>query len=351
MKANLVEKLSNNEKKLLDIEDKMSANSGNWSELSKAHGQLLPIVSIYREWKKTKDNLDELQPLLSDNEMKDLAREEIRRTSETLAQIENNIYQMLSPEAAENARDCFIEIRAAVGGNESCLFAADLLRMYWRYAENNGWRVEVLSVSDGEVGGYKEVIAQVGGTGAYGRLKFESGAHRVQRIPETESQGRIHTSVATVAVMAVADDNAEINIAPNDLKIDTFRASGAGGQHVNTTDSAVRITHLPTGVVSECQDERSQHKNKDKAMRILKARIIDRQRSERLEKESSERRLLVGSGDRSDRIRTYNFPQGRMTDHRVGLTLYKLPQIMEGDLDELLDTLNKEDEADRIANT
>lgn len=345
----VIDKLNSNEQQLINLENKMATNNGDWSALAREHGQLLPIVNIFRQWKQVSSTLDNLNVLLEDDDLHKMAMEDIKQETIKLDSIEKRLVHLLSPEAEENSYDCFIELRAAAGGNESCLFAANLLRMYSRYAENNKWKIEVLSESLGEVGGFKEVILQISGNGAYGKLKFESGAHRVQRIPETESQGRIHTSVATVVILPVITDNNEFEIQPGDLKIDTFRASGAGGQHVNTTDSAVRITHLPTGTVAECQDERSQHKNKDKAMRILKARVMDKQRRERMEKEASERRLLVGSGDRSDRIRTYNFPQGRMTDHRIGLTLYKLGQIMEGELDDLFDTLNKEDEADRIA--
>ncbi len=345
----IIDKLNKNENLLVEIESKMANSEGNIRELAIEHGKLLPIVSAFRDWQQVMANLEDLNSLLDDAQMYKMATEEIKTETEALAKIEANLFHILSPEAEEDTRDCFIEIRAAAGGNESCLFAADLLRMYCRYAENKRWKTEVLSESLGEVGGFKEVILQMTGTGAYGNLKFESGAHRVQRIPETESQGRIHTSVATVVILPVITEKDECDIQTSDLKIDTYRASGAGGQHVNTTDSAVRITHLPTGIVSECQDERSQHKNKATAMKILKARVINKQKRERMEKEASERRLLVGSGDRSDRIRTYNFPQGRMTDHRVGLTLYKLAQIMEGELDELFDTLSKEDEADRIS--
>jgi peptide chain release factor 1 len=256
---------------------------------------------------------------------------------------------LLLPRDPDDGRSLFLEIRAGTGGDESALFSGDLLRMYSRYAENRGWRVELMSESPSELGGYKEVIVRIDGDGAYGRLKFESGAHRVQRVPATEAQGRIHTSACTVAVMPEADAITEIVINPADLRIDTFRASGAGGQHINKTDSAVRITHLPTGLVVECQDDRSQHRNKDRAMQVLAARLKDKQLRERQGKEAAQRRTLVGSGDRSERIRTYNFPQGRLTDHRINLTLYKLAQIMDGDLEELTSTLIAENQADMLA--
>jgi peptide chain release factor 1 len=277
--------------------------------------------------------------MLADPEMTDMARDEVATIEAELPELEEQLQRMLLPKDPDDARNTFIEIRAGTGGDESALFAGDLLRMYTRYAERQGWRTEIVSESFGEVGGYKEVVIRVVGEGAYGKLKFESGGHRVQRVPATETQGRIHTSACTVAALPEPDEAQAVQINPADLRIDTYRASGAGGQHVNKTDSAVRITHLPTGIVAECQDDRSQHRNKAKAMQVLAARIKERERSERAAKEAATRKGLIGSGDRSDRIRTYNFPQGRLTDHRINLTLYKLQFIMEGDLDEVIDAL------------
>ena len=287
--------------------------------------------------------------MLSDPEMREMAEEEIKAGKARVEKLEADLQLLLLPRDPDDGRSLFLEIRAGTGGDESALFSGDLLRMYTRYAERLGWRVELMSESPSELGGYKEVIARIDGEGAYGRLKFESGAHRVQRVPATESQGRIHTSACTVAVMPEADAMGEIVINANDLRIDTFRASGAGGQHINKTDSAVRITHLPTGLVVECQDDRSQHRNKDKAMQVLAARLKDKEQRERHSKEAAERKSLVGSGDRSERIRTYNFPQGRLTDHRINLTLYKLLQIMDGDLDELTGALIAEHQAEQLA--
>ena len=348
MTPDLLSKLEASERRLADLESEMATGAaGDWQVLAREHGRLLPLVRAFRQWRRARAALDDLRGLADDDEVRELAEADIATEMAALGCAHRQVLELLSPEAEENARNCFIEIRAAVGGNESCLFAADLQRMYGRAAEEHGWAAEVVSHSAGEVGGFKEVVLRVTGEGAYGRLKFESGAHRVQRVPETESQGRVHTSVVTVAVLAEAGEEDDLVIAPADLRVETFRASGAGGQHVNTTDSAVRMTHLPTGVIAECQDERSQHKNRERALSVLRARIVDRQRRERLEKEASERRSLVGSGDRSDRIRTYNFPQGRMTDHRIGLTLYKLGALMEGHLGEVFDALAKADEEQR----
>jgi peptide chain release factor 1 len=268
-----------------------------------------------------------------------MAQEEIAALQANLPALEDELQRLLLPRDPDDARNTFIEIRAGTGGDESALFAGDLLRMYIRYAERKGWRTEIVSESAGEVGGYKEVVIRVIGEGVYGKLKFESGGHRVQRVPTTETQGRIHTSACTVAALPEPDEAQAVQINPADLRIDTYRASGAGGQHVNKTDSAVRITHIPTGIVAECQDDRSQHRNKAKAMQVLSARIKEKERSERAAKEAATRKGLIGSGDRSDRIRTYNFPQGRLTDHRINLTLYKLQFIMEGDLDEVIEAL------------
>ncbi len=277
--------------------------------------------------------------MLEDPDMADMAREEIAAIEAELPALEEELQLLLLPRDPDDVRNAFLEIRAGTGGDESALFAGDLLRMYTRYAERQGWRCEVVSESPGEVGGFKEVVLRVVGEGAYGKLKFESGGHRVQRVPATETQGRIHTSACTVAVLAEPDEAQAVQINPADLRIDTFRASGAGGQHINKTDSAVRITHIPTGIVAECQDDRSQHRNKAKALQVLAARIQEKERGEREAREAATRKGLIGSGDRSDRIRTYNFPQGRVTDHRINLTLYKLTFVMEGDFDELVEGL------------
>jgi peptide chain release factor 1 len=281
--------------------------------------------------------------------MRELAEAEIKTAKERMAGIENELQRLLLPRDPNDERNIFLEIRAGTGGDESALFAGDLFRMYARYAERRRWQVEIVSQSPGEVGGYKEIIAKTVGAGAYSRLKFESGGHRVQRVPATETQGRIHTSACTVAVMPEADEIGEVVINPTEIRIDTFRSSGAGGQHVNKTDSAVRVTHQPTGIVVECQDDRSQHKNKAQALSILAARIKDKQLRERQAKEAATRKSLIGSGDRSERIRTYNFPQGRVTDHRINLTLYKIDQIMDGDLDDLLSALMAEHQAEQLA--
>ena len=273
----------------------------------------------------------------------------LRETRERLGRIEVELQKQLLPRDPNDERNIFLEIRAGTGGDESALFAGDLIRMYTRFAERNGWQVEVISQSPSDLGGYKEIIAKIVGRGAYSKLKFESGGHRVQRVPATETQGRIHTSACTVAVMPEADEIADVVLNPAELRIDTFRASGAGGQHVNKTDSAIRVTHLPTGLVVECQDDRSQHKNKARALAVLAARLKDKQIREQQMKTAAARKSLIGSGDRSERIRTYNFPQGRVTDHRINLTLYKIAAIMDGDLDELLNALAAEHQAEQLA--
>jgi len=316
---------------------------------TRERAELEPVVRVFESWQRACDDRDAARDMLSDPDMKALAEEELAGADARIEALEDELRILLLPKNPDDDRSVFLEIRAGTGGDESALFAGDLLRMYTRYAEVRGWRVELMSESASELGGYKEVIAHVEGDGVYGRLKFESGAHRVQRVPETESQGRVHTSACTVAVMPEADPQADIRIDPNDLRIDTFRASGAGGQHINKTDSAVRITHLPTGLVVECQDDRSQHRNKDKAMQVLAARLKDRQQQEAHAREAAQRKSLVGSGDRSERIRTYNFPQGRVTDHRINLTLYKLAQVMDGDLGELTDALLAEHQAEQLA--
>jgi peptide chain release factor 1 len=281
--------------------------------------------------------------------MKAMAAEEIQSASQEMSELEVELQRMLLPKDPEDARPAFLEIRAGTGGDESALFAADLLRMYTKFCERKGWRAEIMSESASELGGYKEVVIRIDGDNVFGTMRFESGGHRVQRVPATETQGRIHTSACTVAVLAEPDEAQAVTINPADLRIDTYRASGAGGQHINKTDSAVRITHIPTGIVAECQDDRSQHRNKAKAMQVLSARIQEKERSERAAKDAALRKGLIGSGDRSDRIRTYNFPQGRLTDHRINLTLYKLSFIMEGDLEEVTQALQNARQAEQLA--
>lgn len=320
-----------------------------FTALSRERAELEPVATAFSDLVRTEDEYQQAKELMSDPDMKEMAGQEMQQCKARIETLEADLQILLLPKDPDDSRSVFLEIRAGTGGDESALFCGDLLRMYTRYAEQKGWRVELMSESPSEIGGYKEVIARIEGDGVYGQLKFESGAHRVQRVPETESQGRIHTSACTVAVMPEADAQTEINISPSDLRIDTFRASGAGGQHINKTDSAVRITHLPSGIVVECQDDRSQHRNRDKAMQVLAARLKDQQLREQQSKEAAERKSLVGSGDRSERIRTYNFPQGRMTDHRINLTLYKLQAIMEGDLDELTGSLIAEHQANQLA--
>jgi peptide chain release factor 1 len=314
-------------------------NMERFRALTREHAEVSQVAQLYERFRQREAGLGQARDMLEDPEMAEMARDEIVGIEAELPLLEDELQRMLLPKDPDDVRNTFIEIRAGTGGDESALFAGDLLRMYTRYAERQGWRTEIVSESEGEVGGYKEVVIRVIGEGAYGKLKFESGGHRVQRVPATETQGRIHTSACTVAALAEPDEAQAVQINPADLRIDTYRASGAGGQHVNKTDSAVRITHLPTGIVAECQDDRSQHRNKAKAMQVLAARIRERERSERAAKEAATRKGLIGSGDRSDRIRTYNFPQGRLTDHRINLTLYKLQFIMEGDLDEVIDAL------------
>jgi peptide chain release factor 1 len=321
----------------------------SYRRLSREHAELTPLVEHYRAWRQARQDLEAAEAWLSDPEMRELAQEEKAAAEARLAGLERALQVLLLPRDPNDERNLFLEIRAGTGGSEAALFAGDLLRMYTRYAERQGWRVEILSESPGEVGGYKEVICKVSGQGAYSRLKFESGGHRVQRVPQTEAQGRIHTSACTVAVMPEADAVGEVVLDPAELKIDTYRASGAGGQHINKTDSAVRVTHLPTGLVVECQDDRSQHRNKATALAILAARLKDLREREALAREASTRKDLIGSGDRSDRIRTYNFPQGRVTDHRINLTLYKIDAIMDGELDEIIDALQAEHQAEQLA--
>ncbi|MDY0106942.1 MAG: peptide chain release factor 1 [Giesbergeria sp.] len=333
---------------LLSREDIM-ADMAQYRSISKEHAEVTQIAGRYARYQQCEADLAGAQEMLTDPDMAELAQDEITSATLELLQLEDELQRLLLPKDPDEARNAFVEIRAGTGGDESALFAGDLARMYTRYAANVGWKVEVVSESPAELGGYKEIVLRVVGDNAYGMLRFESGGHRVQRVPVTETQGRIHTSACTVAVMPEPDEHEAVKLNPADLRIDTFRASGAGGQHINKTDSAVRVVHLPTGIVAECQDGRSQHSNKAKALQVLQARIQEKERSERAAKEAAERKGLIGSGDRSDRIRTYNFPQGRLTDHRINLTLYKLLTIMEGDLDEVLQALRHAREAEQLA--
>lgn len=317
--------------------------------LSKEYAQLTDVTVCFQRWQQVQDDISTAEMMLDDPEMRDMAMDELKQARADQETLEQQLQVLLLPRDPDDERGCFLEIRAGTGGDEAAIFAGDLFRMYSRFAETRRWRVEIVSASDGEHGGYKEVIAKVSHDGAYGQLKFESGGHRVQRVPETESQGRIHTSACTVAVMPEIPEAELPQINAGDLRIDTFRSSGAGGQHVNTTDSAIRITHLPTGLVVECQDERSQHKNKAKALSVLGARLRAAEVQRRHQEESSTRRNLLGTGDRSDRIRTYNFPQGRVTDHRIGLTLYRLDEVIEGKLDMLVQPIMQEYQADQLA--
>jgi peptide chain release factor 1 len=327
----------------------ITSNRDQYRKLTREHAELEPVVAHYAQWKQAAADETAAEELLADASMREFAEDEVKAARERMAQLQIDLQKMLLPKDPNDERNIFLEIRAGTGGDESALFAGDLLRMYLRYAERNRWQVEMMSASESDLGGYKEVIVRIAGEAAYSKLKFESGGHRVQRVPATETQGRIHTSACTVAVMPEADEIGEVEINPADLRIDTFRASGAGGQHINKTDSAVRVTHLPTGIVVECQDDRSQHKNKDRALKVLAARIKDKQYQEQHAKEAATRKSLVGSGDRSERIRTYNFPQGRLTDHRINLTLYRLEAIMDGDLDELIAALVSEHQAEQLA--
>lgn len=319
--------------------------------LSKEYSQLEEVTKCFQAYQQAQEDLLAAQEMASedDEEMREMAQEEIKEAKASIEKLADDLQILLLPKDPNDERNCFLEIRAGAGGDEAGIFAGDLFRMYSRYAEKKGWRIEVMSANESEQGGYKEMIAKVSGDGVYGVLKFESGGHRVQRVPATESQGRVHTSACTVAVMAEIPEAELPEIKAADLKIDTFRASGAGGQHVNTTDSAIRITHLPTGTVVECQDERSQHKNKAKAMSVLAARITQAEEARRAAEVSDTRRNLLGSGDRSDRIRTYNYPQGRVSDHRINLTLYRLSEVMEGDLQSLVDPVLQEHQADQLA--
>ena len=320
-----------------------------FKRLSREHAEVSDVVSLFQEYLQVERDASEARDMAGDASMKAYADEELKKARASMEQLEARLQKALLPRDPNDDRNLFLEVRAGTGGDESALFAGDLFRMYTRYAERKGWQVEIISESVSELGGYKEVIARLVGQGAFSRLKFESGGHRVQRVPKTEAQGRIHTSACTVAVLPEADAINEVVLNPAELRVDTFRASGAGGQHVNKTDSAIRVTHLPTGIVVECQDSRSQHKNREKALSVLAARIRDKQLSEQQAKTASTRKSLIGSGDRSQRIRTYNFPQGRVTDHRINLTLYKIERIMDGEIDEIVDALAAEYQAEQLA--
>ena len=331
------------------MQEGVTNDMDNYRKLNREHAELDPLVALYKNYQQAQTDIVEAQEMQNDPEMREFAQDEIDAAKNKMQMLEADLQKMLLPKDPNDERNLLLEIRAGTGGDEAALFAGDLLRMYTRFAERNRWQVEMMSESPSELGGYKEVIVRIAGFGAYSRLKFESGGHRVQRVPATETQGRIHTSACTVAVMPEADELADVVINNADLRIDTFRASGAGGQHINKTDSAVRLTHIPTGIVVECQDGRSQHQNKAQAMRVLATRIMDIQQREKQAKEAATRKSLIGSGDRSERIRTYNYPQGRMTDHRINLTLYKLDFIMDGDLEELSNALIAEHQAELLA--
>lgn len=354
MKATLADKLARADERLAELDALLSqpdatSSMDQYRKLTREHADITPVVMLYRQYREVLAEREDLQEMLADPDMRQLAEADLAEVDTKILSLETQLQAALLPKDPNDERNIFLEIRAGTGGDESALFAGNLLRMYTRHAERSGWKVEIVSENPGEVGGYKEAILRIVGQGAYSRLKFESGGHRVQRVPETETQGRIHTSACTVAVMPEADEVGEIDINPADLRIDTYRASGAGGQHINKTDSAVRITHLPTGLVVECQDDRSQHRNKAQALSVLAARLKDRQMQAQHAEEASTRKGLIGSGDRSDRIRTYNFPQGRITDHRINLTLYKIDAVMDGDLTELLDALAAEHQAELLA--
>ncbi|OFN56593.1 peptide chain release factor 1 [Eikenella sp. HMSC061C02] len=354
MKPSVLDKLQSLSDRLEEVTALLStpeatADINRFRQLNQEHAELTPVVEAYRQYRQAESDLADAEDMLADPEMKDFAAEEIEAAKAKIETLDTELQKLLLPKDEDDGKNIFLEVRAGTGGDEAALFAADLLRMYTRYAERNRWQVEIVSANESDLGGYKEVIARIAGIGAYGRLKFESGGHRVQRVPATESQGRIHTSACTVAVMPEADELEEIQLNPAELRIDTFRASGAGGQHINKTDSAIRITHLPTGMVVECQDGRSQHANKAQAMKVLAARLNDKQKREAQAKEAAERKSLIGSGDRSERIRTYNYPQGRVTDHRINLTLHKLDFVMDGDMEEITNALIAEHQAELLA--
>jgi peptide chain release factor 1 len=354
MKPSIIAKLEALQKRHEEVQALLGdagviAEQNRFRALSREYAQLNDVSCYFLKWRQIQEDLATAEKMQDDPEMCEMAQEELKQAKATTKELEQQLQVLLLPKDPDDESGCFLEVRAGTGGDEAAIFAGDLFRMYSRYAEIRRWRVEMISANEGEHGGYKEVIAKVCGKGVYGQLKFESGGHRVQRVPETESQGRIHTSSCTVAVMPEVPEAEMPDITQSDLKIDTFRSSGAGGQHVNTTDSAIRITHLPTSIVVECQDERSQHKNKAKAMSVLGARIRAAQIARRQQAEASTRRNLLGSGDRSDRNRTYSFPQGRVTDHRINLTLYRLDEVLAGKLDMLIQPIVQEYQADQLA--
>jgi peptide chain release factor 1 len=354
MKPSIAGKLEQLSRRLAELDRLLSSETATadldtYRRLTREHAGIAPVVALYQAYLSSQDDVRTAEEMASDPSMREFAEDEMRSGRAALERIEAELQRELLPKDPNDERNVFLELRAGTGGDESGLFAADLFRMYSRFAERRRWQVELVSQSPSDLGGYKEIIAKIIGSGAYSKLKFESGGHRVQRVPVTETQGRIHTSACTVAVMPEADEVGDVALNPAEIRIDTFRASGAGGQHINKTDSAVRITHLPTGIVVECQDDRSQHKNRAQALSVLGARIKDRQLREQMAQEAATRKSLIGSGDRSERIRTYNFPQGRVTDHRINLTLYKIDSIMDGDLDELVDALLAEHQAEQLA--
>ena len=354
MKPSLLQKLQQLTRRVDEIDalltdPDVTRDMDNYRKLTREHAEIAPVVALFNGYLKAQADVDAAHAMLADPEMKELAQMEIEDGKLAIAQAENDLQCALLPRDPNDERNIFLEIRAGTGGDESALFAADLFRMYARFAERSRWKLEIVSANESDLGGYKEIIARIVGQGAYSKLKFESGGHRVQRVPATETQGRIHTSACTVAVLPEADEVSDVVINPAEIRIDTYRASGAGGQHVNKTDSAVRITHLPTGIVVECQDDRSQHRNKAQAMSVLAARIKDAQLREQQSKLASTRKSLIGSGDRSERIRTYNFPQGRITDHRINLTLYKIEAIMDGDINDLINALSQEYQTELLA--
>ncbi len=356
MKESILQKLDHLASRLEELNALLSdpetiSDNNRFRTLSQEHSQITPVVSVYEQYQQTMEDIETATEMQKENdpEMRELATEELKEAQAREEGLALELQKLLLPKDPKDESNIFLEVRAGTGGDEAAIFAGDLFRMYSRYAEQRRWQLEIMSENEGEHGGYKEIIARIVGKGAYSRLKFESGAHRVQRVPETESQGRVHTSAATVAILPEAEEIDHIEINPAELKVDTFRASGAGGQHVNKTDSAIRITHLPTGVVVECQDERSQHKNRARAMTLLSARLLSAERDKQSAEEAENRRSLVGSGDRSERIRTYNFPQGRVTDHRINLTLYKLEEVMLGSLDHVIEPLINEHQADLLA--
>ncbi len=354
MKPSIAAKLAHLTGRLEEItrllgQENATADLDSYRKLTREHAEIAPVVELYQQYVSGEEDIKAAQEMVGDPSMRDFAETEIKQTRDRIAGIEAELQKQLLPKDPNDERNIFLEVRAGTGGDESALFAGELFRMYSRFGERNGWQVEVISQSPSDLGGYKEIIAKIIGQGAYSKLKFESGGHRVQRVPVTETQGRIHTSACTVAVMPEADEIADVVLNPAELRIDTFRASGAGGQHVNKTDSAVRVTHLPTGIVVECQDDRSQHKNRARALGVLAARIKDKQIREQQAKTAATRKSLIGSGDRSERIRTYNFPQGRVSDHRINLTLYKINQIMDGELNELISALTAEHQTEQLA--